>query len=57
MLKDFKQLILIDKTERLVNLRYVDFVDLNYKPRETDVVCTFYVEPRGVSLEEAAGGV
>jgi len=38
-------------------LRYVDFVDLNYKPKETDVVCTFYVEPEGVSIAEAAGGV
>jgi ribulose-bisphosphate carboxylase large chain len=38
-------------------LRYVDFVDLRYEPKATDVVCTFYVEPEGVSLEEAAGGV
>jgi len=32
-------------------------VDLNYKPVETDLVCTFYVEPEGTSLKEAAGGV
>jgi len=32
-------------------------VDLNYKPVETDLVCTFYVEPEGISLKEAAGGV
>ncbi len=38
-------------------MRYVDFVDLRYEPKATDVVCTFYVEPDGVSLEEAAGGV
>jgi ribulose-bisphosphate carboxylase large chain len=38
-------------------LRYVDFVDLKYVPKETDVVCTFYVEPDGVGLREAAGGV
>jgi ribulose-bisphosphate carboxylase large chain len=38
-------------------LRYVDFVDLKYKPKETDVVCAFYVEPEGVSMLEAAGGV
>jgi ribulose-bisphosphate carboxylase large chain len=38
-------------------LRYVDFVDLRYKPRETDVVCTFFVEPKGISMNEAAGGV
>jgi len=38
-------------------LKYLDFVDLNYKPVETDLVCTFYVEPEGISLKEAAGGV
>lgn len=38
-------------------MRYVDFVDLRYKPRETDVVCTFFVEPKGISMNEAAGGV
>lgn len=38
-------------------MQYVDFVDLKYKPKETDVVCTFFVEPEGVSMLEAAGGV
>jgi ribulose-bisphosphate carboxylase large chain len=38
-------------------LKYLDFVDLNYKPKETDLLCTFLVEPAGISLEEAAGGV
>jgi ribulose-bisphosphate carboxylase large chain len=38
-------------------LKYLDFVDLEYKPAETDVICTFYVEPDGISLKEAAGGV
>jgi ribulose-bisphosphate carboxylase large chain len=38
-------------------LRYIDFVDLKYKPLETDLACTFYLEPDGVSLEEAAGGI
>ena len=38
-------------------MKYLDFVDLSYKPVETDLVCTFYVEPEGISLEEAAGGV
>ena len=32
-------------------------MDLTYKPKETDLVCTFYVEPDGLSLKEAAGGV
>ena len=38
-------------------LKYVDFVDSNYKPPETDLICTFQVEPEGISLKEAAGGV
>jgi len=38
-------------------MRYVDFVDLKYKPSETDVMCTFFVEPCGVSIKEAAGAV
>lgn len=38
-------------------MRYVDFVDLKYKPSETDVMCTFFVEPYGVSIKEAAGAV
>jgi len=38
-------------------LKYVDFVDLKYAPKETDVVCTFYVEPESISITEAAGGV
>lgn len=47
----------ISSRESLVSLRYVDFVDLEYKPEETDVVCTFYIEPEGISIKEAAGGV
>jgi len=38
-------------------LKYIDFVDLKYKPAKTDLICTFYVEPDGISLKEAAGGV
>ena len=38
-------------------MRYIDFVDLKFKSLETDLVCTFYVEPDGISLKEAAGGV
>jgi len=38
-------------------LRYRDFVDLKYEPKETDVICTFYVEPEGVSMKKAAGGI
>ena len=38
-------------------MKYTDFVDLKYKPAETDLICTFYVEPDGISLKEAVGGV
>lgn len=38
-------------------MKYLDFVDLTYKPKETDLICTFYVEPEGISLKEAADGV
>jgi ribulose-bisphosphate carboxylase large chain len=38
-------------------LKYLDFVDLNYQPQETDLVCTFYFEPEGICLDEAAGGI
>ncbi len=38
-------------------MQYTDFVDLTYEPKKTDVVCTFYVEPEDIRLEEAAGGV
>lgn len=38
-------------------MRYVDFVDSKYKPKETDLICTFLVEPAGVNMKEAAGAV
>ncbi len=38
-------------------MRYVDFVDKSYTPKPTDLICEFYVEPEGISLVEAAGGV
>ena len=38
-------------------MKYLDFVDPTYKPKETDLICTFYVEPDGITLREAAGGV
>jgi ribulose-bisphosphate carboxylase large chain len=38
-------------------LEYLDFVNLKYEPISSDLLCTFYVEPKGISLKEAAGGV
>ena len=41
----------------MIDLRYVDFVDLSYEPKASDLICDFYVEPEGISIKEAAGGV
>lgn len=38
-------------------MKYLDFVDLKHKPENSDVICVFHVEPRGMSIEEAAGAV
>jgi ribulose-bisphosphate carboxylase large chain len=38
-------------------VKYIDFVDLKYTPDETEVLCTFSIEPNGASMEEAAGAV
>jgi ribulose-bisphosphate carboxylase large chain len=38
-------------------LRYLDFVNLEYKPKDSDVICTFRVESKGMSIKEAAGAV
>jgi len=38
-------------------MRYVDFVDASYQPKDNDVICGFFVEPQNISLKEAAGGV
>ena len=38
-------------------MRYIDFVNLEYKPKESDLICEFYVEPLSQSLDVIAGGV
>ncbi len=38
-------------------MKYIDFVDLKYKPFDSDLICTFYLEPEGVNIQEAAGAV
>ena len=40
-----------------MKLKYEDFVDLRYEPKETDLICTFYVEPNRISMNTAAGAV
>ena len=56
IVKDFKEKPL-PLTSRCYALKYLDFVDFTYKPKETDLTCTFRVEPEGISLKESAGGV
>jgi ribulose-bisphosphate carboxylase large chain len=39
-------------------MRYIDYVDLDYKPKSSDLVCDFYAEPvPSLSVREAAGAV
>jgi ribulose-bisphosphate carboxylase large chain len=38
-------------------LKYVDFVDLNYTPKDSDLLCTFTFEPDDITLKEAAGAI
>jgi ribulose-bisphosphate carboxylase large chain len=38
-------------------MRYIDFVDLDYVPKESDLICEFHVESNGPDLKEIAGGV
>jgi ribulose-bisphosphate carboxylase large chain len=38
-------------------MKYIDYVDLGYKPVKNDLICEFFLEPSGMSLKEAAGAV
>jgi ribulose-bisphosphate carboxylase large chain len=38
-------------------MKYIDFVNLSYRPKEDDLICDFYVEPEGIDVKMAAGGV
>ena len=38
-------------------MRYIDFVNQSYKPKDTDLICMFHVEPRDHPLDVIAGGV
>ncbi len=39
-------------------MKYEDFIDLEYEPKENELICDFFVEPiDGVSIENVAGGV
>lgn len=38
-------------------MKYEDYVELGYKPSKNDLICEFFVEPLGISLKKAAGGI
>ena len=38
-------------------MRYIDFVNLKYRHKDTDLICDFYVEPLNQPLDVIAGGV
>jgi ribulose-bisphosphate carboxylase large chain len=38
-------------------MKYLDFVNLSYRPKEDDLICDFCVEPEGIDVKMAAGGV
>ena len=39
-------------------MKYIDYVDLNYRPKKSDLICEFYIEPAArVIIKEAAGAV
>jgi len=38
-------------------MKYVDYVNFNYKLKRTDLICEFFVEPLGVSLKKACGAI
>ena len=38
-------------------MKYEDFVDSKYRPRSSDVVCEFHVEPLRAGMRHAAGGI
>jgi len=38
-------------------LRYIDFVNVGYSPKDDEVICVFRIEPLGINIREAAGGV
>lgn len=41
----------------MIALKYIDFVDETYQPKETDLICKFRLEPLNQPFEEIAGGV
>lgn len=38
-------------------MKYIDYVDLRYRPSRNDLICEFFVEPFGIGIKKAAGAV
>ncbi len=38
-------------------MKYIDFVNLSYRPKDSDLICEFHLVPKGTSIEMASGGV
>ena len=38
-------------------MKYIDYVDLNYKPSKDDLICEFFIDSNGIDEEIAAGAV
>ncbi len=39
-------------------MRYLDFIDEEYRPSKDDIICTFYIEPeRGVNFRKVCGAI
>ncbi|MHA1838678.1 MAG: type III ribulose-bisphosphate carboxylase [Candidatus Ranarchaeia archaeon] len=38
-------------------MKYVDYIDLDYKPSPDDLICDFFVDPKNIPFDRAAGGV
>lgn len=38
-------------------MKYIDYVNLKYRPSKDDLICEFFIEPSRISLKEASGAV
>ena len=38
-------------------MKYMNYIDLSYKPDKDDLICDFFVEPLGMSIKESAGAI
>jgi ribulose-bisphosphate carboxylase large chain len=38
-------------------MKYLDYIYIGYKPKRSDLICEFYVEPSGCDIQLAAGAI